>query len=89
MRVEGRYQVVARPRAPVVTVRDVWTVFADGAAHLRMAECGIAGTGTGTGVERAGQLYEIIDIYCYYDIDGDGIGSAGSHFDCLRILSAG
>jgi len=26
-----------------------------------------------TGVERAGQLYEIIDCYCYYDIDGDGI----------------
>ena len=26
-----------------------------------------------TGIERAGQLYEIIDCYCYYDIDGCGI----------------
>ena len=26
-----------------------------------------------TGVERAGSLYEVIDCYCYYDIDGDGI----------------
>jgi hypothetical protein len=26
-----------------------------------------------TGLHRAGQLYEIFDIYCYYDIDGDGI----------------
>ena len=26
-----------------------------------------------TGIERAGQLYEIIDVYCYYDIDSDGI----------------
>ena len=25
------------------------------------------------GITRAGQLYEIIDVYCYYDIDGDGI----------------
>jgi len=25
------------------------------------------------GIERAGQLYEIIDTYCYFDVDGDGI----------------
>lgn len=26
-----------------------------------------------TGVERKGNLYEIFDIYCYFDIDGDGL----------------
>ena len=25
------------------------------------------------GIHRAGQLYEIIDCYCYFDVDGDGI----------------